>query len=261
MARRSFRDRFYSPEVGKAVTSPSAILALGAGAGLGLVITGAAGIPLVVGGAVAGVIGGAVGYGARIAAAMPRDRSKQRIDPFGVSEPWRHAVIDAQRAQNRFDEALATFRPGPLAERIRSIGVQIDEAVEECWRVAQQGHVVAKARQQIDDREARWELDQARQAAPADAAPSDTRARRIEALEAQLATAARMDALITETSDRLDLLNARLDEAVTRAIELSVSNRIDDADRLGSDVGTIVDDMESLRQAIQVVDGRGTVDT
>lgn len=255
MPRRSFRDRFYSPQVGRAVTSPSAILALGAGAAIGVVATAPLSVPLAV---VGGVVGGAVGYGARVAAAIPSAGSKQRIDPFGVSEPWRHAVIDAQQAQRRFRGALATFRPGPLADRISSIGDQIDEAVEECWMVAQQGHVVAKARQQINDREARWELDQALQAGTAEHARSDTRARRIEALESQLATAARMDALITDTSDRLDLLNARLDEAVTRAIELSVSNRTDDADRLGSDVGTIVEEMESLRQAIQVVDDHGT---
>lgn len=255
MARRSFRDRFYSPQVGRAVTSPSAILALGAGAAVGVVATASLAVPIAI---VGGVIGGAVGYGARVAAAIPRRESKQRIDPFGVSEPWRHAVIDAQQAQRRFDDALATFRPGPLAERIRSIGDQIDEAVDECWMVAQQGHVVARARQQINDREARWELDQARQAGSSETVRSETRARRIEALESQLATAGRMDALIADTSDRLDLLNARLDEAVTRAIELSVSNRTDDADRLGSDVGTIVEEMESLRQAIQVVDDQGT---
>lgn len=255
MADRSFRDRFYSPQVGRAITSPSAILALGAGAAIGVVATAPLSIPLAVAG---GVIGGLVGYGARVAAAVPRKEGKERIDPFGVSEPWRHAVIDAQRAQNRFNEALKTFRPGPLADRVRSIGGQIDDAVEECWMIAQQGHTIAKARQQINDREVHWELDQARKAGAGAETQSETRNRRIEALESQLATAARMDALITDTSDRLDLLNARLDESVTRAIELSVSNRTDDADRLGSDVGTIVEEMESLRQAIQVVDGQGS---
>ena len=44
----------------------------------------------------------------------------------------------------------------------------------------------------------------------------------LEALDAQLAAAARMDRLVSEVSDRLRLLDARLDEAVTRTIELSV---------------------------------------
>ena len=44
-----------------------------------------------------------------------------------------------------------------------------------------------------------------------------------EALVAQLATAARMQAVSTDARDRLRLLDARLDELVARAVELSVS--------------------------------------
>ena len=82
--------------------------------------------------------------------------------------------------------------------------------------------MVADARKSINDREVAWELSQA-QATVGEAGPNETRSRRIESLESQLQTAARMDALIASTKEQLDLLNARLDEAVTRAIELSVS--------------------------------------
>jgi hypothetical protein len=51
-------------------------------------------------------------------------------------------------------------------------------------------------------------------------------------------------------------LDARLDEAVTRAIELSVrADSPDELRGLGDDVDTLVDDMESLRLGLDEVDG------
>ena len=67
----------------------------------------------------------------------------------------------------------------------------------------------------------------------------------------QSATADRMEATLTESESRLRLLNARLDEAVTRAIELSVSQADSTAaGSLRADVAGIVDEMEALRQAM-----------
>ena len=73
-------------------------------------------------------------------------------------------------------------------------------------------------------------------------------------LQAQLDTANRMDATIRETQNRLRLLNARLDEAVTRCIELSVSHT-DSAElgTVGDAVSDILGEMEALRSAITEV--------
>lgn len=253
MASLSFRDRFYSPSVARALTSPSGILALGAGAAAGIVLTAlaAAAAPVTI---IAAVVGGAIGYGGRVAMAIPKKEKPERIDPFGVKEPWRHAVKDAVQARNRFAEAVKTFQAGPLRDSMTAMAAQLDEAVSECWRVAKQGQIVADARQRINDREANWELQQAQYAVGEGGQPNQTQARTIAALESQLATAARMDAIVASTRDQLALLNARLDESVTRAIELSVSNRLSDAATLGDDVGDIVTDLESLRMAIEDVD-------
>jgi hypothetical protein len=252
----SFRDRFFSPPVAKALTSPSAILSLGAGAAVGIVATAPVSVPLA---AVGAVVGGLVGLGARVAVAIPRSAPTDRIDPFAVNEPWRHAVIDAIKARTRFTQAVKTFRDGPLKASVEAVDSRLDEAVNECWRVAQQGQLVADARKSINDREVAWELSQA-MATLGEAGATDTRSRRIASLESQLQTAARMDALIASTKEQLDLLNARLDEAVTRAIELSVSNQSSGVGALGSDVDRIVDDLQSLRLAIQDVEGSATVE-
>jgi hypothetical protein len=256
MAELSFRDRFWSPPVAHAVTSPSAILALGAGAAIGIIATAPVSIPLAIVGA---VFGGLLGYGGRVALAIPRVKSAGDIDPFAVNEPWRHAVKDALQAKRRFTEAMANFRDGPLKDSVTTVGGRLDDAVHECWRIAQQGQLVADARKRIDDREVTWELQrQASLIAPGSQA-SETQSRTIESLKSQLATAQRMDQLIASTRDELDLINARLDESVTQAIELSVSNRSDGLDPLGADVDAIVDDLESLRQAMGDLDGPGSV--
>jgi hypothetical protein len=250
VASLSFRDRFFSPPVAHALTSPSGILSLGAGAAVGIVATAPVSVPLAVVGA---VVGGILGLGARVAVALPRNDPGPRIDPFAVDEPWRHAVIDAIKARSRFDQAVATFKSGPLRESMTMVASRLEEAVGECWRVAQQGQIVADARKGINDREVAWELNQVRSRIGA-GGPDETQQATLAALQAQVDTAQRMDALLGRTKSQLDLLNARLDESVTRAIELSVSNQTSAVGSLGEDVGAIVDDLEALRMAIEDVD-------
>lgn len=253
MGAHTFRDRFFTRPVSRAATSPSAFVALGLGAAVGIVATaGTAGLAAPV---VAGILGGAVGYGGRVALAIPRGPAgAERIDPFGVNEPWRHAVQDALEAQQRFGEAIRATAPGPLRTHLDSIAERVGDAVHECWRVAQQGQVVADARKRIDDREIQWERTrQQTQVQMAGGAPTDTQARTLASLDAQLATAARMDQAIASTRDELDLINARLDESVTQAVELSVSTT-SDVGSLGTDVEGIVDALQALRQAMSDLD-------
>ena len=246
MASLSFRDRFFSPPVARAVTSPSGILATGAGIATGILLGAFTGG---IGWIALPVIGGVLGYCGRVAVAIPRNAATARIDPFGVNEPWRHAVKDALQARTRFSDAIKGFKDGPLRDALHETGDRIDEAVNECWNVAQQGQLVSDARTRINDRETRWELEQAAAQIPPGAAASETQARTIASLNAQLGTAQRMDALIAGTYDELRLINARLDEAVTQAIELSVTNR-GDLSPVSHQVEGIVDSLTALRSAM-----------
>ena len=253
MPQLRFRDRFYSPPVARALTSPSGILALGAGAAVGILATlGTGGLAAPI---VGGLLGGALGYGGRIALALPKKGSGERVDPFGVDEPWRHAVRDALQARNRFSEAMHTFKSGPLRDSLTDIGGRLDEAVEECWAVAKQGHTVAAARRRIDDREIQWELQRAASQIPPGAEATPVQARTVASLQAQLASGARMDELLRTTFDELALLNARLDETVTQAIELSVTNQSTGMAPVGASVDEIVDSLTALRQAMGSLDG------
>ena len=239
MARRSFRDRFFTPPVARALTSPLGIVLAGLGAAVGI-LTG--------GGAIAAVGLGAAAWAGRVAAAIPRDPRPDRIDPFTLGEPWRRAVQDALQAQARFREAVSDTRRGPLHERMTEIGGRIDHGVDEAWRVARQGQALVAARKRIDTVEAQQELAavQGRQ----DAASAKT----AESLRAQLASADRLAATIEEARARLRLTNARLDEAVARAAELSVAaDDVSQLEGLGDDVDALVTDLEALRLGLEEV--------
>ena len=151
-------------------------------------------------------------------------------------------------------DAVRSTDAGPLRDRLSEIGQRINDGVEECWKIARAGHALTQARKRIDlagiQREL-TELGPAPTGVPTEA--SSARDETAAALQSQIATTNRMDTTISSTRDRLRLLNARLDESVTRSIELSVSSTSESAiDQVGSDVSAITTEMEALRQAIEV---------
>nr|MDQ3293639.1 hypothetical protein [Actinomycetota bacterium] len=232
MARRSFRDRFFTPPVARAMTSPLGILLAGAGAAIGIVAIGPIGAVL-----------GVAAWGARVLVAVPKDPRADRIDPFTLNEPWRRAVQDALQAQNRFREAISDARPGPMRDRMDEIAERVAFGVNEAWRVARQGQSLVAARRRIDTTEATQELAEMESRAADPASAGSSVEQTMASVKAELAAANRMDASIAEARDRLRLTNARLDEAVARVVELSVAaDDVGDLAGLGDDVEALVHD-------------------
>ena len=247
MARRRLRDQLTTPSVARAMTSPSAIVLAGVGVAVGV----AASLPIV---AVVGL--GAAGWAGRVALAVGRGPRRERIDPFALGEPWRHWVREAVQAQSRFDQVVRGTRPGPFKDRLVEIGDRLAVGVDETWRVARHGQRLREARRRIDVNDVSRQLEAARR--DADEAPADASslARTTEALEAQLASAERMDGVIAETRDRLRLLDARLGEAVARSVELSIQVvDVGQLGGLGADVDDAVDELEALRLALDEASG------
>ena len=225
------------------MTSPLGIVLAGAGAAVGIV----AGLPLV---AAAGL--GVAAWAARVAVAVPRRARRSSIDPFALPEPWRGFVRAALEAQARFGRAVDGTAAGPLHDRLAEVEARTADGVQECWRVARQAAEIEAAVAQLDVPGARRELD-ALEAGPT--RPGSDEERTAAALRAQLATAERMAGAAAEARSRLRLLDARLDEAVARAVELSVGTMgvgsTADVGGLGDDVDGVVGDLESLRQALE----------
>jgi len=226
--------------------SPSAIVI--AGAGTAAAILG--GLPLL---AAAGV--GAVAWAARVAVGLPRAKKVDRIDPFRLSEPWRLFVKDALAAQSHFDRTVARMRSGPMQERLREVAARVGDGVRECWRIACQGDELQEAYQQLDVPRTEQELRQLQE---------EKRQRRgdssmdpaIQAVQAQLSSAKRIGQVASDARDRLRNLNAQLDEAVARAVELSVhADSVNDVAPLGADVDSLVGELEALRQGLEDAGG------
>lgn len=218
------------------------------GAAIGILLGALGGVTgAIVGLLLGAVVGGAIG--AVVARSGPSTagvgtRRATRIDPFTVSEPWRRQTQEALDARRQFRTAVDRTSPGPVQDRLRSIGESIDEAVDEVWATARAGHDLAVAYSQIDARRARRELD----AHAADAAETTS------SLEAVVATSERMYTTIESAQGQLRLLNARLDESVARGVELSVgSHRPEDFGQLEATMTTISDELEALRSALNDV--------
>lgn len=239
MARRSFRDRFYTPKVANAMMSPGGILLAGAGAAAAIL----AGAPLAL---AAGV--GALAWGGRVLASVPSNPSRRA--PHQLSEPWRGYADQAQAAKKRFDQVVASVPAGPLRERLQQLSSRLDDGVDESWRIAKRGHEIVAAIGHIDTAAAHEELAALhRQGLDA---PSGPKAATVKSLEAQLASAERLTALAQRSRDRLRLLDARFDELLARTVEVSVGSG--DSEILGADVDQLVTELESLRVAMEETD-------
>lgn len=235
----------------RALRSPLALILLVVGAIVGVIWLGAPGVLL-----------GLVAYGAGALLSLPKapPSPSRSIDPFGVNEPWRQFVQSALRSQRHFADGVNATREGPIREHLQDLGQRVDAAVNEVWRVAKRGNTIAKARRQVDEAELHRKIEQLRPEPGADD-PGDSAAKTVEALEAQLATGARLDELLEGAQSQLELLDARLAESVTRAHELAATaDDTADLDPLGEDLDSIVTEMESLRAALDETRTIGSTD-
>lgn len=243
----SFRDRFLTPPVARAILSPLGMVLFGVGAAGGILL----GAPIAVA-AVAGV----AGWGAQVLAAVPRGAVQAKVEPFALSEPWRSYVVDAQVSQKRFHNVVAGMSKGPIRQRLAAMEDRLDEGIDESWKIAKSGHEISQAVKALKTSAAEQELAAVRSTIGTDRAPTPSEASIIEALRSQIEAGHRLDATVEQARNRLRVLDARFDELVARAVEVSVG--AGDSDRLRNDVDGLVTELEALRTAIEettVADG------
>ena len=166
-----------------------------------------------------------------------------RIDPFALREPWRFFVRDALTARQRFADAVADAESGPLRDRLLEIEARMQHAVAVTWDVAQRGQQLTDARRRIDLRALTRTLEAT--------APTDPRHR---AAEAQRASHERLATRENDARERLEILDAQLDETIARASELATrTGDSTDVEVLAAQVNGMVDELDSLRLALDEV--------
>ena len=230
------RDRFFTPATAKALLSWRIVL--------GIAVAVAAGLLL---GPTAGVGAGIGVYVVSVFFAMPKPQ-RSSIDPFAISEPWRHFVQGTQRAKQSLRAAVGATADGPLKARLVEIAGRLEQAVEESWAIAKRGDEIDAAVNRIDPVRLRSQLATLNAGGASANTPSGDRSAAVTSIESQLASADRLKTLSTSTADRLRLTQARLDELVARAAEVSVGTS--DTDTYEHDVDDLVVELEGLRLAV-----------
>jgi hypothetical protein len=234
------RDRVFTRAVARRMTHPVATLTAGA----------AAAVPIAVGSPVwVGVLTGVGGWALAVAPAVVRRRRTPTVDPRRLPEPWAGFVREAQDAAARYHRALGTVPAGAVRQRLEEVAARVADGVEECFKIASRGAALDSASSSLDITDETHRL-----IASLEGRSDETARQTRNALQAQLDAAHRLAETRRQVSEQLHLLDARLDEAVARAVELGLSaDRLDPAHagRLGTDIDAVVGDMESLRQALE----------
>jgi hypothetical protein len=229
----AFRDRFFTPATARALLSWRILLGIGVGLVVGLLVNPAVGVAAGVG-----------AYGVAVLGAMPKRPARPSIDPFAISEPWRHFVQGTQRARYSLRQALDASKEGPLKARLTDIAGRLERAVEESWAIARRGDEIDAAVNRIDPVRLRSQLSTLTKTDPG----GGDRSAAVASIQSQLASADRLKALSASTADRLRLTQARIDELVARAAEVSIG--ASDTDTYEHDVDNLVIELEGLRLAV-----------
>jgi hypothetical protein len=242
--------------VRRAAVSPSAIVLAAAGVGIGLL---AQSVVLAV------VLGAGAWFVRLLVAAMRAPGRRPRlpvvtIDPYAVPEPWRQYVRQAQSAQQHFDASLSTWPAGPLRDRLLMLQPRLREGVNEVWVVAQRGAalggtVAGKSQPSVVQLSAELRQVQAEQQRTQAPDRQQALARTEEAIAAQLRSAHRTEDARSELLDRLRLLTARLDDAVTQLLGLGLEQAAGSAEGLADaatgSIDALLDDIAALHEGLR----------
>ena len=185
---------------------------------------------------------GSTRWRARVAGLLPR-RSGWRMRTRALGPRWQPFVTDAVAAEDRYLAAVRRVERGPLKDRLEAIGADVATAVEETWRVAAAGQDLTDARDAIDVATIIAELGLAERTGGAGA---DARRR-------QLDIAKRIDQRLAATEQRLTDLDARLDEVVTRALDLGATQQTDALALIGTTVDDVVGELQALASSLDEV--------
>ena len=242
-----------SRRTGEAVMSPTAIVAAGAGASVAVL----AGAPL------AAVVGlGALAYCGVVAVKLPRrphGPREERIDPQRCRSRGRGSCRRHCRPAGVSTKSCKPRARGPVRDRLAEIGDRVATAVHECWRIAKRGDALVAGVRSLDLDDVKHELDAVEQERGR-GATTGSLDQTAASLQAQLASGERLVKVATDARDRLQLLDARLDEAVARAVELSLqAGDVAELSGLGDDVDSLLGDLESLRQGLDEAGHAGQV--
>jgi hypothetical protein len=167
------------------------------------------------------------------------------VDPVAVSPRYAARVADAVASRRRWQELVATMRPGPLRDRLDGLGAQVDDGVLAVWSTVQRLMEIERVVATVDLDRVTAELKRVRRDPTSDPAM-------VQALSDRFVSVQRMLNVVDDADDKLRLLDARLGAAVARAAEVVFVAGVDEP-TVGDELGDVVTELESLRTALETL--------
>ena len=209
----------------RAAASPGALVLAGAGAAIGVLVfhTWFVALILAFAGWSARVTAAALARRRQLEAARPRPAA---IDPWSVPEPWRPLLQQVANSQQRFDQVVADWPPGPMKDRLRYLQPQVWSDVGALAAMARRGAVMSGwtavppvGRPSVESLSEELRRVAAERGARGSQANSDLD-RREEALASQLRALRHSEQSAAELLDRMRSAAAQLEQTVTDLLAL-----------------------------------------
>lgn len=179
---------------------------------------------------------------------MFRRRPKAPPDPLGHVDPgavprrWAGPVDDALAARRRWTELVAGLRPGPLRDRLSTLGERVDEGVLAVWEAVLGAVEAERVVATLEPDRVTDDYKRAKRDPAADPAL-------VEALATRFASVQRVLNSLDVTEERLRLLDARLGAAVARGAEVALAAGAG-GDELGAELESVVGELGALRDSL-----------
>ena len=144
----------------------------------------------------------------------------KHLDPFTVGQTWRPYVRRMLAAHRAYHRSVDDLEPGPLHDRLHELGRHVDAAVLTGWQLARRGQSLTEARHGIDSTRLQTQLRSLGDEPDPASGPlvhEELRLTTRQALEAQLQSAADLDAAVVVVTRHLQVVDARLGEICARA--------------------------------------------
>lgn len=240
------------PSLARAAVSPSALVVTAAGVGVGALDHSVI-LAVVLGGG-AWLVRMAVAAGRSRPWGRARLPNAPNIDPWAVPEPWRQFVREATAACERFDRTVAAWPDGPLRQRVAALRPRLEQSAQDVWSVARQGAALGPAPADASDLTGQLRQVQADRARLAGTGNEQDAAlaRREESLAAAVRARHQAGGARQAVVDRLRLLTAAMDAAVTQVVDLGLDLAADSRteEMLSGAVASLAEELAALRDGL-----------
>ncbi len=179
----------------------------------------------------------------------------EETDLARLEPRWRAAVEETLASRRRFVALVDESQPGPLRERLASLAERLDAGVMAAWSIALRAQTASRAVDTMELDRVHTQLKDARRRralspdGSADAARLETEVRLLAEQHAALNQLANA---IDDASERLRLLDLRLDAIVARAAQIMLlPDAVEELGGVDEELTTVVEELQAVQSGLE----------